>query len=99
MNLSSPGVSPGQVQADFSVGVFIDVRVQHVEPLDLHQEVTGLVLGIMGHVIRDDLSDQLQQHFLLSFIPFLDLLPFLSHLSGQMPAHTHTRAGHRRIRN
>ncbi len=83
------GVSPGQVQADFRVGVFIDVRVQHVEPLDFHQEVTGLVLGVMGHVIRDDLFDQLQQDFLLSFISFLDLLPFFSDLSCQMPADTH----------
>lgn len=76
---------PRKVQADFAVGIFIDVVFQHVQSLDLHQKVARLVLGIVGHVVGHDLLHKFQKHLLLSLVIFLHLLPLFSHLTSQMP--------------
>jgi len=39
----------------------MDKLLQDVEPLDLHEEVASLGLGVMLHLRRDDLHHQLDQ--------------------------------------
>lgn len=46
---------PSEVQADFAIGVFIDVVFQHVKPLNLHQQVARFMLSIVGHVVGHNL--------------------------------------------
>lgn len=46
---------PREVQADFAVGVFVNVVLQHVQSFDFHQQVTCLMLGIVGHVVGHNL--------------------------------------------
>lgn len=73
---------PREVKADFAIGVFIDVILQHVQSFNLHQQVAGLMLSIVGHVVGYYLLHKFQQRLLLRLVIFLHLLPLFSHLTS-----------------
>ena len=83
-----PNDVPGEVEADLGIGIVIDVVLQHVQPLNLHEQVTGLMLSIVRHIVGHDLLHQLEQRVLLGLVALLHLLPLLGHLAGQVPGRT-----------
>lgn len=76
---------PCEVEANLAIGVLINVVLQHVQPLNFHQQVTSLMLSIVCHVVRYNFLHQLQQRLLLGLIILLHLLPLFSHLTSQVP--------------
>lgn len=73
---------PRQVKADFAISVFVNIVLQHVQSFNFHQQVTRLMLGIVGHVVGNYLLHKLQQRLLLCFVIFLNLLPLFRHLTS-----------------
>ena len=50
--------SPDEVEADPVMDVFRDQLLNHVDPLDLHEQVAGLGLGAVLQAIYGNVPDQ-----------------------------------------
>ena len=90
---------PAQVEADTRECRTINVLLQQIESLNLHQHVTGFSLGIMLHQIWHDLIHHFKQSVaalcyigrawrLWLWFQLIKLLPLFLHFGWQMPVGT-----------
>ncbi len=77
---------PGEVEADAGVRALVDVLLQLVELLDLHERVAGLRLRVVVHQVRNDVLDELVELLPLRGVALVQRLPLLRDLARQVSA-------------
>ena len=88
LRVGDVGDAAAQVEADSIVGHLVHVALEQLQLLDLHEQVARLGLGVVRHLVGDDLFDQVLQlgPFLADFVALGgDLVPLLGDLAGQVP--------------
>ncbi|WAR01110.1 KIF17-like protein [Mya arenaria] len=83
--LEMRGSLPGEIEAHSLVSRVVNIILEQIQPLNLHQQVTALCLGIVGHVVWHNLLRHGEEASFHLHIFGFKILPFCSYLTCQVP--------------